>query len=60
MIWEAITQPVGDWIEVKIVVSRGDDDYSWAGQLMILPDEWQDFASRLGLRQDDDGTWRSR
>ena len=59
MIWEVDTKSVGNWVEAKIVVARGGDDYSWLGQLMMLPDEWQDFASRLGLQQCDNGVWRS-
>ena len=59
MIWEVDTKFVGSWIEAKIVVARGEGDYSWIGQLMMRPDEWQDFANRLGLQQDDNGDWRS-
>ena len=59
MIWEVDTKNVGDWIEAKIVVARGEGDYSWIGQLMMRPDEWQDFANRLGLQQDEIGGWRS-
>ncbi len=60
MIWEAHTKHVGDWIESKVAVARDGQDYSWVGQLMMRPDEWQDFARRSGLREGDDGVWRSQ
>ncbi len=59
MIWEVDTKFVGNWIEAKIVIARDDGDYSWVGQLMMRPDEWQDFVSRLELQQDGNGDWRS-
>ncbi len=59
MIWEVDTKFVGDWIEAKIVVARGGGDYSWIGQLLMRPDEWQDFARRLGLHEGDKDAWRS-
>ena len=59
MVWEVDTKLVGDWIEAKIVVARDDGDYSWVGQLMMRSDEWQDFASHLGLRESGNGVWRS-
>ena len=59
MIWEARTKRVGDLIESKVAVARNGRDYSWAGQLMMYPDEWQDFTERFGLREGDDGVWRS-
>ncbi len=60
MVWEARTISVRDLVEAKIAVAQSDSDYSWVGQLMMGPDEWQDFADRLGLQQDDNGIWRSR
>jgi hypothetical protein len=60
MIWEAHTKHVGDWIESKVAVARDGQDYSWVGQLMMRSDEWQDFARRSGLREGDDGVWRSQ
>ena len=60
MIWEVDTKFVGEWIEAKIVVARGGGDYSWVGQLMMRPDEWQDFASHFGLQQYGNGIWRSK
>lgn len=60
MIWEAHTKHVGDWIESKVAVARDGQDYSWVGQLMMRSDEWQDFALRSGLREGDDGVWRSQ
>ena len=59
MIWEARTKRVGEWVESKIAVARDEQNFSWAGQLMMRPDEWQDFARRFGLREGDDGVWRS-
>jgi hypothetical protein len=59
MIWKARTKSVGDWTEVKIAVARDGQHFSWTGQLMIHPDEWRDFAERLGLREGDGGVWRT-
>jgi len=59
MIWEVDTKFVGEWIEAKIVVARDDGGYSWIGQLVMRPDEWQEFVSHLGLRQCGNGSWRS-
>ena len=59
MIWDARTKRVGDWIESKVAVARNGRDYSWVGQFMMHPDEWQNFTRRLGLRKGDDGVWRS-
>jgi hypothetical protein len=60
MFWEMRAAPVRDLVEVKIAVAQSGGGYSSVGQLMMCPDEWQDFASRLGLQQDDNGVWRSR
>ncbi len=60
MIWEARVKRVGEWVESKIAVARDARDFSWVGQLMMRPDEWQDFTERFGLRKGDDGVWRSR
>ena len=60
MFWEVHTQSVRYLIEVKIAVAQSGGDYSSVGQLMMHPDEWRDFAGRLGLQQDDSGVWRSR
>ena len=59
MIWEARIKVVGDWVEAKIAVAQSGSDYSWVGQLMMHPNEWHDFAGRLGLQQGDNGVWRS-
>ncbi len=59
MIWEAHTKRLGDWIESKVGVARNGQDYSWVGRFMMRPDEWQDFTHRFGLREGDDGVWRS-
>jgi hypothetical protein len=59
MIWEARTTSVRDLIEAKIAVAQSSDDYSYVGHLMMHPDEWQDYTSRLGLKQGDGGVWRS-
>ncbi len=59
MIWESRAKYVGDWIECQVAVARNNQDYSWVGQLMMHPDEWQDFTRRFGLREGDDGVWRS-
>ena len=60
MFWEVRTASVRDFIEAKIAVAQIGSDYSSVGQLMMHPDEWQDFSNRLGLQQDDSGVWRSR
>ena len=60
MVWEARTTSVRDLVEVMVAVAQSGGDYSYAGQLMMAPDEWQDFANRLGLLQGVDGVWRSR
>ena len=59
MIWEAHTKRLGDWIESKVAVAHNGRDYSRVGQFMMRPDEWQDFTRRFGLREGDDGVWRS-
>ena len=59
MIWEVRTKNVGEWVESKIAVARDEQDFSWVGQLMMRPDEWQDFTRRFGLREGDGGVWRS-
>ncbi len=59
MIWEARTKRLGDWIEAKVAVAPSGRDYSWVGQFMLRPDEWQDFTRRFGLREGNDGVWRS-
>ncbi len=48
-VWEAGTTSVRDLVEAKISAARIGGDYSYVGQLMMHPDEWQDFTSRLGL-----------
>ncbi len=60
MIWEARVKRVGEWVESRIAVARDERDFSWAGQLMMRPDEWRDFTERFGLREGDDGVWRSQ
>ena len=40
-------------------VARDGHNFSWVGQLMMRPAEWQDFTRRFGLREGDDGVWRS-
>ena len=60
MFWEVRTASVRDFIEAKIAVAQSGGGYSSVGQLMMRPDEWRDFAGRLGLQQDDSGVWRSR
>ncbi len=59
MIWEAHVKHVGEWVESKIAVARGEQDISWVGHLMMRPDEWRDFAEQFGLHEGDDGVWRS-
>ncbi len=59
MVWEARTKRVGDWVEIEIAVARDEQDFSSAGRLMMHSDEWQDFTRRFGLREGDDGIWRS-
>lgn len=60
MIWEARTKHIGEWIESKIAVAHDGQDFSWVGQLMMHPNEWQDFTERFDLREGDDGVWRSQ
>ena len=59
MIWEARTKRRGDWIEANFAVARNGQDYSWVGRFMMHSDEWQDFTRQFGLREGDDGVWRS-
>ena len=60
MLREVRTKNVGDWIESKVAVARDGQDYSRVGQLMMRPGELQDFTRRSGLREADDGVWRSQ
>ena len=60
MVWEGRTKSIGDWVECKLAVAASaDGQYSWVGQLMIRPDEWRDFATRMRLKEVSAALWRS-
>lgn len=60
MVWEGRTKFIGDWVECKLAVAASaDEQYSWVGQLMMRPDEWRDFSSRMGLKEVSAALWRS-
>jgi hypothetical protein len=49
-----------DLVQIALEVSEaGDDIGSLAGHLTLSSAQWQDFARRMGLREEPGEVWRS-
>ena len=60
MIWEGRIVSAGSWVECKISVAPAEGaNFSWVGQLKMLPEEWRDFHERMNLREVSESLWIS-
>ncbi len=59
MVWEGRTKFIGDWVECRLAVATAGEEFSWVGQVKMRPDEWLDFAERMGLKEISAALWRS-
>ncbi len=60
MTWTARPKLLGTLVQIALEVSEGGDDAgSLAGHLTLSSAQWQDFAQRMGLREEPGGVWRS-
>lgn len=58
MVWEGRIKTAGEWVECKLSVAPAlGEDFSWVGQLMMRPEEWHDFSTRLNLREVSAAVW---
>jgi hypothetical protein len=60
VVWEGHIIWAGEWVECKLSVAPAvGGKFSWAGTLMMRPEEWHDFRARLNLSEVSTGHWTS-
>ena len=60
MVWEGRIVWAGEWVECKVSVAPAvGESFSWAGNLMMRPEEWLDFCVRMKLVEISKDLWAS-